>query len=231
MQSPRARVVVTPRELAGPGARVTGALSGRTRTMGQAWRPCARGLPLPTLAGAAAFALVPTTLVLVRHGHDLAGALVAAALVSGAASAFSVDDPAEETLAASPTGLARRRLLRLSALALGVAAIAVVLLMVAALADVRGLSAAELARRAAELGAVSGVAAAAAGAARRQEAAFAAHGGAVAGLLGILLVTALNYRFHALPALLDSPHHVRWWLIAATGWAVTAWTWRDPGRP
>ncbi len=197
--------------------------------MTQAWLPCARGLPLATLAAAAGLAAAAPLLVLARHGRDLGGALVAATLVCGAVVAFAAEDPAEETLSASPTSLARRRLLRLSALALGVAVVAIVLVALATSAPA-GLSSSDLGRRAAELAATSGLAAAAAGVAQRRAVPGAAPGGAVASVLAMLLVSSLAQRFHSLPTIVDSTHHLRWWFAAAAGWAVTTWTWRDPGR-
>jgi hypothetical protein len=185
-------------------------------------------LPLPTLAAVAGLAAAPTVVVLLRHGHDATGALVAAALVAGAAVAFAVDDPAEETLAASPTNLATRRLVRLSAIALGVAAMALLLVVLAAL--VGTVRAADLGRRAAELAATAGLAAGLGGAARRRVLAGAAPGAAVGAVLTVLLVSALRFRYRALPALVDSPHHARWWLLAAAGGALATWTWRDPAR-
>jgi hypothetical protein len=197
--------------------------------MVQAWRPCARGLPLGTLAAAAGLAAAPTLLVLARHGRDRGGALVAATLVCGAVLAFTVEDPAEETLSASPTSLARRRLLRLSTLATGVVVIGVVLVTLAVAAPA-GVGLSDLGRRGAELAATSGLAAAAAGVAHRRGVPGAAPGGAMAGLLGVLLVSSLAQRLDYLPGIVDSPHHLRWWVAAVAGWGLAAWTWRDPGR-
>lgn len=50
------------------------------------------------------------------------------------------------------------------------------------------------------------------------------------GLVGTVLTSTLAYRFHRLPMLTDSPVHERWWWLAAAGWAVASWTWRDPAR-
>lgn len=211
-----------------PLAKELGADRRRTRAMVQGWRPAARGLPLPTLGAAACLAAAPALIVMVRGGHDFGVALVSAALVLGATSGFVVDDPAEETISASPTSLARRRLLRLSAIALGVVVVAAVLLASTA---VQGeLTIHDVGRRAAELAAVSGVAASVAGAAHRRAISGAALAGALAGLLGTLLVSSLAFRFHSLPALRDGPQHARWWLVGVLGWSIAAWTWRDPAR-
>lgn len=205
------------------------AASPRRRALKQAWVPSARGLPLATLGSVAGLAAAPTLVVLARQGRDLSGALVAATLVCGAVVAFAVEDPAAETLSASPTTLGRRRLLRLSTLVLGMTIVGVVIVALAAAAP-SGVTASDLGRRAAELAATSGLAAAAAGVAQRSDVPGAAPGGAVAGLLGVLLVSALAQRFHALPGIVDSPHHPRWWVVASVGWGLTAWTWRDPAR-
>jgi len=203
--------------------------AARRHTLRRAWRPCARALPLPTLAAIAGLAAAPSAVVLLRGGHSFGGALVAAALAFGASTAFALEDPAEETLSASPTPLAHRRLLRLAAIVLGVAVLSGLLLLVAA-SSPGGLTAGAAARRAAELAAASGLAGAVAGMARRQGAPWAAHGGATAGLLVVLVITSFAYRYRTLPALVDSPHHARWWLVGLVGWLVACWTWRDPGR-
>lgn len=196
-------------------------------TLLRAWVPSARSLP-PALAGVAALVVAPTGVVLLRGGHDHRHALVAAAVVAGAAVAFAVDDPAAETLAASPTPLAARRAVRLSAVLLGVALLAALVVSIAVAGG--SVGAGDLARRGAELAAAAGLAAAAAGTADRRRLPSAAIGGAVAGLLGVLLVSAFAYRHDALPALVASPVHARWWLLAGAGWAVAAWSWRDPAR-
>ena len=204
--------------------------ASRLHTLGRAWRPCTRGLPLPTLAAIAGLAALPSVMVLLRDGHSYDGALVAASLAFGASTAFAVEDPAEETLSARPTALAHRRLLRLAAIVLGVAVTSIVLLMVAMAASPNGLAGETVARRAGELAAASGLAGAVAGLAQRRGAPWSAHGGAAGGLLAVLLISSFAYRYTDLPALLDSPHHVRWWLVGLAGWLVVCWTWRDPGR-
>lgn len=200
----------------------------RTRTLRLAWAPSTRALPLPTLGAALALAAAPSAVVLARGGRDLGGALVVATVVLGALAAFPVDDPAEETLAASPTGQARRRLLRLAAISLGAALVTAVLLVTAAW--VGPLSVHQLGLRAAELAATSGLAAATAGWAQRRSVTGPGAVGALVGVLGVLLVSALGARLDALPTLVDTPPHPRWWLVAAAAWATTAWTWRDPAR-
>ena len=202
--------------------------SPRARTLALAWRPAARGMPLPTLAAAAALAAAPTLMVVLRQGRDHRDALLIGALVLGSLAGYAVDDPANETLSASPTGLARRRLLRLSVIALGVATIAFVLVLVATLRT--DVSVDELGHRLVELLAVSGLAAAVAGSAQRQGVTGAGHGAAVAALLGVLLIAALAHRFHELPSLMGEAHHGRWWWVAIVGWVVAGWTWRDPMR-
>lgn len=207
---------------AGAGARV--------RTLARAWRPCARGLPLPTLGATAALATFPALLVAIRQGRSYDGALVAAALAIGAATAFAVEDPAEETLSASPTPLAHRRLLRLAAIVLGIAVTSGLVLLIAVTSTHGGLAGGDVARRGAEMAATSGLAGAGAGLAQRRGAPWAAHGGAAGGLLLTLLISSLAYRFAELPTLLQSPHHARWWGVGLAGWLVAGWTWRDPAR-
>lgn len=203
-------------------------LTPRTRTLRLAWLPTARALPLPTLAAAAGLAAAPTAVVVLRQGTDHRGALLAAALVLGGMAGYAVEDAAEETLGASPTGLGRRRLLRLSAVALGTAATALLLVVVAA-ARTDG-AADDVVLRLLELLAASGLAAAAAGSAQRRGVPGAALGGAITALTGVLLIGALAERYRQLPPLLAGAHHGRWWWVALVGWAVAGWTWRDPMR-
>ncbi|HEX4868542.1 MAG TPA: hypothetical protein VFV32_13090 [Acidimicrobiales bacterium] len=200
----------------------------RSRTLRLAWPLSTRALPLATLAAALALAGAPSAVVLVRGGRDLGGALVVATIVLGALAGFPVDDPAEETLSASPTGLARRRLLRLAAIAMGVTIAAAALVAVAA--AVGDVTLHQLGLRAAELAATSTLAAAAAGWAQRRAVAAPGATGALVGVLGVLLVSALGARVDRLPSLLDTPQHHRWWMVAAVASAAAAWTWRDPSR-
>ncbi len=194
----------------------------------RAWGPAARGLPLPTIGAVLALAAAPAVFTLGKGGHDLSGSFVAAAIIGAAAVAFAVEDPAGETLSASPTSLARRRALRLSAILLG---LAITWMVLVAAAAIRGpLTGHDLAQRAAEAAAVSGLASAAAGLAHRQSVATAGSVGAGTGALTALVITSFAYRFHQLPALMTEAHHGRWWLVALTAWTVTAWTWRDPAR-
>jgi hypothetical protein len=201
----------------------------RGLALAQAWWPSTRALADRTVAGGLALAALPTCIVVARGGTSFDGALVIAALAVGALLAFSVEDPAEETLAASPTTLARRRLVRLSALVLGGGLVAAIVLTVAA-GQGGGVRSGDLGRRAAELAAVSGLAIAVAAAARRRGVPGAVHGGAAVAVLAVLLISSLAYRIQSLPTLLDDPEHERWLVVAAVGWLATAWSWRDPGR-
>jgi hypothetical protein len=194
----------------------------------RAWVPAARGLPVRTIGAALLLAAVPTMAVALRGDRDLSGAMAAAAVIGGATAAFFVEDPAGETLSASPTSLARRRALRLSAIALGLAVMLGALVVIATLgASVPGQ---DLARRAAEVAAVSGLAAAVGGVAHRNAVAAAGPTGAVAGALGVLLISSFAYRYHQLPSVRVVEHHGRWWLVALVGWAAAAWSSRDPAR-
>lgn len=208
-------------------ARAAGRRSPLSATL-RAWAPATRGMPLPTLNAVLVLAAIPAVSTAPQGGRDLTGALVAASVISSTTVAFAVEDPAGETLSGSPTSLARRRGLRLSAIVL---AVAVVWLALVALAGSREpTSANNLAQRAAEVAAVSGLAAAAAGLLHSHDVAGAGPIGATAGALTSLLISSLAYRFHDLPALMSATHHGRWWVIGLAGWAIAAWTWRDPAR-
>lgn len=207
---------------AGPHSRVS------WRSMARAWPPTTRSLPLPTVAAVLGMAMVPTAVLLVQGADDFAGAVIAAVLLSGATVAYLVEDPAGDTLSASPTSLARRRLLRLAAIAL---AVAVTLLVVLVVATSRApIGPLRLADRAVELLAVTGAAAGTAGLVHRSGGAAAAPSGAVAGPLSALLISSLAFRIHGLPAVGSSAYHGRWWILALVGWATAAWASRDPFR-
>lgn len=200
----------------------------RWRSTLRAWGPATRGMPLPTIAALLGLTALPTMGNLASGGRDFAGSLVAAGVLGATAAAFAVDDVAGETLAASPTSLARRRALRLGSLVLITGVVWAALILVASL---RGsVAGSDLGDRAAEAAAVAGIALATAGWAHRRQAAGAALAGALGGGLAVLLVTALAQRFDGIPALMATTQHGRWWYLAATAWAVAAWTWRDPAR-
>lgn len=201
------------------GARVSG------RSTARALLPAARGLPRGTIAAVLAMAATPSTVLLLQGADDFTGAVTAAVLLGGATAAYFVDDPAGETVSACPISLGRRRLLRLTAIALGVA---VTLVAVILMAVGGGPTASlHLADDAAELLAVSGLAAASAGLVARSGGAAPGSTGAVAGALSALVISALAVRFSAFPTLASPAHHDRWWIVAVAGWVVAAWTSRD----
>jgi len=185
-------------------------------------------MPLATVGAALALAAAPTVIVLLRGGNDLSGALAAATIIGAPIAALVVEDPAGETISASPTSLARRRLLRGSAILLAVAGCWAALIALGAL--VGEVTGAALAERAAEAAAVGGIATAAAGVAWRRGALGAAQGGGLVGPLSVLLVSALAQRFSGLPAVASPAHHDRWWALAGVAWAVALWSSRDPAR-
>ena len=207
---------------AGPHSRVS------WRSMARAWPPTTRGLPLSTVAAVLGMAMVPTAVLLVQGADNFSGAVIAAVLLSGATVAYLVEDPAGDTLAASPTSLARRRLLRLAAL--GLAMTITLLLVLVAASSQMPIAPLHLADRVIELFAVTGVAAGTAGLVHRSGGAGAAPSGAVAGPLSALLISSLAFRIHGLPAIASSANHGRWWIVALVGWATAAWASRDPFR-
>ncbi|MDQ4059433.1 MAG: hypothetical protein M3124_09960 [Actinomycetota bacterium] len=81
-----------------------------SRVAAVAFPALGRSIPWVPLATAA---LVSTLVVGWRHGHAAAVPLQLVAILLSSAAGFALDDPAAETLAASPTSLLRRRLLRL----------------------------------------------------------------------------------------------------------------------
>lgn len=212
--------------LTAPQPRTTSPASWRT--LGRAAIPSTRGLPLPTVGAVLAGASVPTLVTVVDGGGASTGALVAAVVIAAPCAAFWVEDPAAETLSASPTSLTRRRVLRLAALAFAALAALAATVAVAVTANVVPTD--DLVRRAAELTAVSGLAAAASGLGDRRGVASSGPIGAVAGALVALVLSSLSYRFEGLPPLVEGAEHERWWVVAAAAWTVAAWTARDPMR-
>lgn len=194
----------------------------------RAWVPAARGMPLPLVGAALALASTPMLIALLRGNHDVSGPLVAATIIGASIVALAVEDPAGETISACPTSLARRRTLRLSAILLALAALWAALVIAAPIGG--SVPGHDLARRAAEGAAVAGLAAGASGLAHRNGVASSGPMGAVAGALSALVISSLAFRFDQLPSIMSDEAHGRWWLIALAGWAVTAWTWRDPAR-
>ncbi len=211
------------------------ASGGPTETGRVAWRGttralpyAARGLPVGLLGGLVGLAVLPPGFVVLSGGPDFFGAVVASSLIGAAAVALAVEDPAGETLSASPTSLGRRRVLRLVTLAGTLAATWGVVLTMVALA--RPATSTVLTQRSAEAAATAGVALAAAGLAHRRAATGAGTVGAVAGPLALLTISAFAQRFRELPTLAAPEQHGRWWLLALAGWTVALWTWRDPAR-
>ena len=192
-------------------------------------RPTARAVPLRSIAGVAALAAAPAVITVARGGTDLAYAWVAAAVVGGAGLAYAVDDDAEVLVAPSPVPLWLRRALRLLiAAAVVTAGWSVATVAGAGAGLLEGRPTSDLA---VEAFTAAGVAIAVAGAAhRRLGVDQAGLGGAATGVLSLLVVTALASRYAWLPRLGAAEQHDRWLWVAALGWAVTAWTSRDPAE-
>lgn len=111
MGSELAPIATEPPIYTRPGRDRTEALaSGLRRIAPKAVQAVARSIPWIPVAAAA---LVSTLVIAWQHGRTAAVPLQVVAILLASAAGFALDDPAAEILAASPTPLASRRLLRL----------------------------------------------------------------------------------------------------------------------
>ena len=190
-----------------------------------------RALSLPSLAAVVALAALPTFVTVARGGRDLRIALVAAALVGGAAIAYGVDDDAASVVAPSPTTLAWRRATSIFAATLVAATSWAAVLAVGG--TTVSISAQELRGLGVEAVTAAGVGIAVAawiGRDRGQERTGLA--GAATAIVLMLFITVLAMRYPWLPALGRAQNHDRWLWLAGIGWAGVWWTARDPAaRP
>ncbi len=187
----------------------------------------ARSLPMKAVTGAALAAAAPTVLTELKGGDDLTVAVVVAVIVAAAGLGYAVEDAAGVTIAASPTTLGRRRLVRglivASVLSLGWA-------LVAILATVTGDGDATTRTLLVEALTASGVAVGVAAAVDREGRSQAGLAGLAAGVMTMLFVTVFSSRWFWLPRLGGGEGHARWLWLAAAGWALALWSSRDPAR-
>ena len=193
-----------------------------------AWPRTLRAIAMRPIVGVAVGSALPTALALARHGRDLRIAWVFAAVLGGAGLAFAVDDDAGVLLAASPTPLLIRRAARVVA-----AAGPVVVGWLAVLASSRVADRLD-GIRFDMLGIVAltaaGVALAAAGSGRRGGNTGTGLAGLVAGVVAMLVVTALSFQYPSLPRLGEPAHQMRWLWLAGAAWATAIWSARDESR-
>lgn len=190
-----------------------------------------RALSLHSIAALAALAALPTVVTVAQGGRDLELALVAAALVGGAAIAFGVDDDAAAVLAPSPTTLVWRRATSILAATLIVATGWAAVLVVGG-ATV-AISTQELRSLGVEAVTAAGVGiAAAAWISRDRDQERTGLAGAATAIVSMLFITVLAMRYPWLPALGRAQNHDRWLWVAGIAWAGVWWTARDPAaRP
>src|SRR5438132_725342 len=53
---------------------------------------------------------------------------------------------------------------------------------------------------------------------------------AIASVLAMITITSLSYQWPGLPGVAREPGHARWWWVTAAGFALAAWSSRDPAR-
>lgn len=173
----------------------------------------------------ALIAVIPPAIVAFRGGHDFTGALSAASLIAGAGAGYGMDDPAAPTLAPSPTPLITRRLLREMIVMVTMLAAWFVAQLIANLSGPAGQSAGALLR---EFAASAAVACAVASFARNDTAVSPGASATGAALMTVLTISAMAYRWPALPTLGDGPTSQRWWIVVGAGLVASAWASRDP---
>lgn len=202
---------------------LTVTLPGHVLRLG-ALRSVARTVPR-AVGLIAVLAAVPAVSVAASGRENFAGALVAASLLAGAGVGYAADDPAAATLAASPTTLMMRRAARAILLVMPLAfGWAAALFLAARYGD----SAVDVRAIALELLASAAVSAAIASRASTHAAVTIGFVAGVGALLTMVTVSALAYRWHALPVLGGGAEHTRWWWVAAVGLAIALWSSRDP---
>ena len=187
----------------------------------------ARAIPwLPAVVAV----VVGTAVVAVLHDREAGAPLQAVSILLASAAAFALDDPATETLAASPTSLTRRRIARVS-----LAGPPVVAAWLALVAVQGPESWAEAWALAAMFAGLLGLSLSIAGIAARRSA--RGRGGIVAGPGLFVLVVAsatIPRSWRPLPTG-DVPGgwpqiYLRWSAAAAIGLVVFLWSSRDPAR-
>jgi len=193
-----------------------------------AWRRTFRAIALRPVIGVAVFCVVPTAWTLLRHGHDLRYAWVAAVVVGGAGLAFAVDDDAAVLLAASPSPLFIRRAARVFAAAVPVVAAWLVIIELSAATN--RLDGAPVGLLGVEALTAAGVALAVAGTGRRAGNVGTGVSGFFAGILTMAFVSAMSVQYPWLPRVGEAAHHERWLWIAAAAWAAALWSARDESR-
>jgi len=194
------------------------------RSLGAAAGPSLRTVLATPAVAVAALAALPAAVTVARGGHDLQRAIVAAAVLSGAAYAFAVDDPAEATLAASPSPVRTRLTLRVVAVTIAVAS---AWLVIAGCAWLAGAALGPLGPRAAEATAAAGVAITA-GRCDPHRAAPDGLWGAIAAVVVLLGMTLVARHQPWLPTLGQSDQALGWWVVAAVAWLGAWWVTRDP---
>lgn len=186
-----------------------------------------RAVPWRSTCAVAVLAAAPTVGTVLRGGHDLVLAFVAASVVGGAGLAYAVDDDAAAIAAASPTPLVQRRAGRVIAALLVVALGWGVAFAVGRSVELmNGVRFSDLAIEAVT---AAGLAiAVAAGMDRKLLVDRTGLAGVATAVVSMLFITVMSTRYRWLPQLGGTEHHDRWLGLAAVGWLGVWWTSRDP---
>jgi hypothetical protein len=182
---------------------------------------------LPTILGG--LIAVGTIVARMSTGHDLAEMYALAFVMSTAGLGFALDDPAAETIAASPTALARRRIRRISIAGAITATTWLVIAGAVATSDTQRFPTYDVVIEVAALAAIA--LATSALVQRRTQ----ASGGPTAALV-VLVVPAFLYSVvfrgvRVFPSLVPGQElRERWIWLALTGIALLVYASRDPAR-
>ncbi|MGK2949043.1 MAG: hypothetical protein ACSLFP_10740 [Acidimicrobiales bacterium] len=200
----------------------------RSRAVGGAVLPTARGFHLGAAAATVAAGGIPVVVSVARGDTDLTAPLVIAGVVAGAALGWAADDPAADLLGAMPLSTPIRSALRVALVAcVAVIGAAIVALVVAVGPGLPH----DLGDRVPEASAAAALALAVGFLAARRGERAPGPIGVTAGVLGPPVIAALAFRWpEVFPGFMLGPVHHRWWFVVALSAAVAVRAGRDPGR-
>jgi hypothetical protein len=186
-----------------------------------------RSVPWPLVSAVLGLATAPAVVAAIHGAEHVDAAVLTWLVVAAAAGAFAYDEPPRAVLAATPTTLARRVLVRF-VLVVGAAAFSG--LVVGVLTGLDGVALHEARAQLPAAAAVLALSGAAAAVAHRRGAPCVALGAVSAGPLAALVVSGLARQYPWLPTLTATRSAGRWWFLALAAGAVVAKATREPYR-